>query len=62
MHTIELNKSIDGLLAEMYVVAVAKAMGIELPNKIKLITHDAEKSYTISGFSIDDIKIEEPGD
>lgn len=62
MHTITIARKIDGLLGKMYVVAVAKAMDINLPNKVKLVTQDAEIAYSVLGFSIDDIKIEEPGD
>lgn len=62
MHTIVIHKKINGLLGKMYVAAVAKAMGVHLPSKVKLITSDTEKIFHISGFSVNEVKIEKPGD
>jgi|GEM_PF-4746501 len=61
MHTIIVHKKIHGLLKKMYVVAVSKAMGIKLPNKVKLITQETEETFRIMSFSIEGVK-KEPGD
>lgn len=60
MHTIAIKKEIKGF-EKAYVAAIAMAMNINLPNKIKLNTPSSESTYIISCFSLQGVKKINPG-
>lgn len=61
MHIIELNQTVSEPFDRLYVAAVAKVMGVNIPCKIKLIAHGTTRIYDISSFGAEGVKIEKPG-
>ncbi len=51
MHTIEVRKKLKIREEVMYVIAIARAMKIKLPSKVRVITLGAENIYSI--YSLD---------
>jgi hypothetical protein len=58
MHTITLPREMNALTKKLYITAVTKGIGVELPCTIQLITPKSEEVavYMVTSYSVPGIK------